>query len=119
MPRIREPVMRVRVALPGEFLGDVMGDLNTRRASIVEMQPGTDLQHIVAFVPQPELINYATDLRTMTEGRASFEAEFSHFQFWGNDDDASGGPGVRSPLKPIPPTLSAGAAAEPASDQLE
>ncbi len=53
--------MRVRVALPDEVLGDVMGDLNTRRASILEMQPGTDLQHIVAYVPQPELINYATD----------------------------------------------------------
>ena len=125
MPKIRESVMRVRATTPGEFLGDVMGDLHTRRGQIegleqfenVEPQPQADFYTVLAYVPRPELINYVTALRSLTQGRASFEMEFSHYQDWGSDDAPDDGAGVRSPLKPSPPTRSAGAAAQPPADE--
>jgi translation elongation factor EF-G len=119
MPKIRESVMRVRVTTPAEFLGDIMGDLNARRAQVEGMEepqaPG-QLYTVVACVLRRELFNYATDLRSMTQGRGSFEMEFSHYQDWGSDDAPDDGAGVPSPLKPSPPTRSASAAAQPPPD---
>ena len=109
--------MRLRVAGPAEFAGDVMGDVHTRRARKLEMQLSEDICTVVAYVPQPELMNYANDLHNMSQGRATYHTQFSHYQEWGSDDEAGGGAGVPSPLKPVPPTLSAGAAAEPSFDE--
>jgi translation elongation factor EF-G len=81
------------------------------------MQPSDNIYTVVAYVPQPELINYANDLHNMSQGRATYQMEFSRYQDWGSDDDTGGGVGVPSPLKPVPPTLSAGAAAEPPFDE--
>src|SRR5712691_13204530 len=122
MPKIRESVMRVRVTTPDEFLGDVMGDLNSRRGQVESVEPpptsnfAPEAYTVLAYVPQPELFNYATDLRTMTHGRGSFEMEFSHYQDSGGEDAPDDGTGVRSPLKPSPPTRSGGAAAQPPTD---
>ena len=118
MPKIRERIMRVRVSTPDEFLGHVMGDLHARRAQVEGMRPLStgNVYTVLAYVPETDLFNYPSDLRRMTQGRASFETEFSHYRDSGSDDAPDNGAGVRSPLKPSPPTRSAAAAAQPPTD---
>ena len=79
-PQVLEPIMRVEVVTPEEFLGDVMGDLNARRGQIQGMEPRANTQTIRATVPLSEMFGYATDLRSATQGRASYSMEFSHYQ---------------------------------------
>ncbi len=118
MPKIRERIMRVRVSTPDEFLGHVMGDLHARRAQVEGMRPLStgNVYTVLAYVPETDLFNYPLDLGQMTQGRASFEVDFSHYRDSGSDDAPDDGAGVRSPLKPSPPTRSATAAAKPPSD---
>ena len=79
-PVLLEPIMRVEVVVPDEYTGDVLGDLNARRAHIEGMEPRTGgLQAIRATVPLGEMFGYATDLRSMTQGRGTFTMEFSHY----------------------------------------
>ena len=78
-PVILEPIMRVEVTLPEEFLGDVIGDLNSRRGHVEGMDTRGSTRVIRAFVPLAELFGYATDLRSMTQGRASYSMELSHY----------------------------------------
>ena len=79
-PQILQPIMKVEVVTPEEFLGDVMGDITRRRGHL----QGTDLrgntQVVRAEVPLSEMFGYATDLRSMTQGRATYTMEFSHYQ---------------------------------------
>jgi elongation factor G len=75
-----EPVMEVEITVPDEFTGDVMGDLNTRRAQVHGMNPADGETTISANVPQSEMLRYATDLRAMTQGRGSYTMHFSHYQ---------------------------------------
>ncbi|RMF04596.1 MAG: elongation factor G [Chloroflexi bacterium] len=80
-PVLLEPVMKVEVTSPEEFTGDVMGDLSSRRGTIEGMEPragGTT--SIRSFVPLSEMFGYATDLRSRTQGRATFTMEFDHYQ---------------------------------------
>jgi elongation factor G len=79
-PQVLEPVMRVEVTTPDEFLGDVVGDLNRRRGQIQGMDPRGNTQTVRAQVPLAEMFGYATDLRSATQGRASYSMEFSHYQ---------------------------------------
>ncbi|MDP8924103.1 MAG: elongation factor G [Chloroflexota bacterium] len=79
-PQVLEPVMRVEVTTPDEFLGDVVGDLNRRRGHIQGMDPRGNTQTVRALVPLAEMFGYATDLRSATQGRASYSMEFSHYQ---------------------------------------
>ncbi len=118
MPKIRERIMRVRVSTPDEFLGDVMGDLHARRGQVEGMQSLStgNVYTVLAYVPETDLFNYTLDLGHMTQGRASCEMEFSHYRDSGGDDAPDNGAGVRSPLKPSPPTRSATAAAQPPAD---
>jgi elongation factor G len=78
-PVILEPIMRVEVTLPEEFLGDVIGDLNSRRGHVEGMDTRGSTRVIRAFVPLAEMFGYATDLRSMTQGRASYSMELSHY----------------------------------------
>ncbi len=78
-PVILEPVMRVEVITPEEFMGEVIGDLNSKRAQIEEMGDRANIKVIKAKVPLSEMFGYATQLRSMTQGRASYNMEFSHY----------------------------------------
>ncbi|WP_022799160.1 elongation factor G [Thermus islandicus] len=79
-PVILEPIMRVEVTTPEEYMGDVIGDLNSRRGQILGMEPRGNAQVIRAFVPLAEMFGYATDLRSKTQGRGSFVMFFDHYQ---------------------------------------
>jgi elongation factor G len=79
-PVLLEPIMRVDVFMPEEFMGDVMGDLSGRRGQILGME-GRATSHIVhAEVPLSAMFGYSTDLRSMTQGRANYSMEFHHYQ---------------------------------------
>jgi len=78
-PVIKEPIMLVNVIIPDEYMGDVMGDLNSRRGMIKEMEAVTGAQRITAYVPLSEMFGYATDLRSRTQGRGQYSMEPSHY----------------------------------------
>ncbi|HYI21024.1 MAG TPA: elongation factor G [Candidatus Limnocylindrales bacterium] len=78
-PAILEPIMRTEVTMPEEFMGDVIGDLNKRRGHIEGMENRSGTQVVRAFVPLAEMFGYVTELRSMTQGRASSSMEFSHY----------------------------------------
>jgi elongation factor G len=78
-PVVLEPMMEVEVTMPEEFMGDVIGDLNSRRGQIEGMDSRGSTQVVRAFVPLAEMFGYATDLRSMTQGRASYSMELSHY----------------------------------------
>ena len=71
--------MAVEVVTPEEYMGDVMGDLNSRRGKIEGMTPRKDAQVIKAHVPLSEMFGYATQMRSMTQGRALYSMQFSHY----------------------------------------
>jgi len=79
-PALLEPVMKVEVVLPDEYMGDIIGDLNSRRGRIEgqEARPGTQI--IKATVPLAEMFGYATDMRSRTQGRATYTMHFSHYE---------------------------------------
>ena len=77
---LQEPIMKVEVIVPEEFMGDVLGDLASRRAAIEGMEPRQNTQAIRAMVPLAELFGYATDLRSATQGRGVYTMEFHHYQ---------------------------------------
>jgi elongation factor G len=78
-PVILEPLMRVEVTMPEQFLGDVIGDLNARRGHVEAMESRGSTQVVRARVPLATMFGYATDLRSMTQGRASYSMELSHY----------------------------------------
>jgi elongation factor G len=78
-PVLLEPIMSVEVVTPEEFMGDVIGDLNRRRGRIEGMEPRGNTQVIRAFVPLAQMFGYATDLRSQTQGRATYTMQFDHY----------------------------------------
>jgi elongation factor G len=78
-PALLEPIMAVESITPEDYMGDVMGDLNSRRGQIQEMGDRGTAKFIKALVPLSEMFGYATDLRSMTQGRASYAMEFGHY----------------------------------------
>ncbi len=78
-PVLLEPVMKVEVVVPAEYMGEVMGDLNGRRGRIKGMEDRSGAKVIDADVPLAEMFGYATDLRSATQGRATFTMQFSHY----------------------------------------
>ncbi len=74
-----EPVVQVEVVLPEEYLGDVIGGLNSRRGKVSDMEPRSGAQIVRAEVPLSEMFGYATDLRSTTQGRATYSMHFSHY----------------------------------------
>jgi elongation factor G len=79
-PKLLEPMMAVEVTTPEDYLGDVMGNLNSRRGRIENMSPVGNAQVIKAVVPLSEMFGYATDLRSMTQGRADFTMQFDRYE---------------------------------------
>jgi elongation factor G len=79
-PALLEPIMRVEVTTPDEFMGDVIGDLNSKRGQVGDMDSRANVRVIHAAVPLSEMFGYATQLRGMTQGRASYSMEPSHYQ---------------------------------------
>jgi len=78
-PVLLEPIEDVEVVVPEEYMGDVMGDLNSRRGHILGMEPRAGAQVIRADVPLAQMFGYATDVRSMTQGRATYTMQFSHY----------------------------------------
>lgn len=79
-PSILEPIMAVEVVTPEEYMGDVMGDLNGRRGKVEGMEPRGNAQVVSAHVPLSEMFGYSTDLRSKTQGRATYTMQFSHYE---------------------------------------
>ncbi|KUO69923.1 MAG: elongation factor G [Clostridia bacterium BRH_c25] len=79
-PALLEPIMKVEVTVPEEYMGDVLGDINSRRGRIEGMDARNGAQVIRSFVPLSEMFGYATDLRSKTQGRAVYSMEMDHFE---------------------------------------
>jgi elongation factor G len=80
-PILLEPINKVEVLVPEDYMGDVMGDMNKRRGRILGMEPQEDgSQLIIAEAPHAELFEYAIDLRSMTQARGSFKMEFARYE---------------------------------------
>jgi len=79
-PVLLEPVMNIRITIPENFTGDIIGDLNTKRARVQGMNPGGGTNIIDAQVPQAEILRYTIDLKSITQGRGSYTVEFSHYE---------------------------------------
>src|SRR5215831_6198311 len=79
-PKLLEPVMSVEVVTPDDYLGDVMGDLNSRRGHVLGLEPRGNAQVITARVPLATMFGYATDLRSTTQGRATFTMQFDRYE---------------------------------------
>jgi len=77
---LKEPIMQVDVIVPEEYMGDVMGDLNSRRGQIQGMEARPGAQAIAAYVPLSEMFGYATDLRSKTQGRGQYTMQPSHYE---------------------------------------
>lgn len=79
-PAILEPIMKVEIVTPDDYMGDVIGDINSRRGRVEGMDPRGNAQTIRTFVPLSEMFGYATDLRSATQGRATYSMQFSHYE---------------------------------------
>jgi len=79
-PVLREPIMNAKITVPEANMGDIMGDLNTRRARVQGMDTEKGRSIVNAQVPLAEMQRYTTDLRSMTGGRGVFSMEFSHYE---------------------------------------
>jgi elongation factor G len=79
-PAILEPIMKVEVEVPEEYMGDVIGDLNRRRGQVNNMSDRAGNKIVDAFVPLSEMFGYSTDLRSNTQGRATYSMEFDHYE---------------------------------------
>lgn len=79
-PILLEPIMKVEVATPDQYQGDIIGDLNRRRGQIQNIEMKGDLVNVLAFVPLETMFGYATDVRSLSKGRASYSMEPSHFE---------------------------------------
>jgi elongation factor G len=121
-PVLMEPIMRVEVMAPTEYLGDVIGNLSSRRGQIQSQDDCDGMQRIDARVPLSQMFGYATDLRSRTRGRGTFAMQFAGYQPCDppENQDAADDSMVGAPRKPIP-TLrdSSVALPEPLGDDLQ
>jgi elongation factor G len=78
-PVLLEPTMQVEVVVPEQYLGDVIGDLNARRARVGHIEPRAGTQVVSCKVPLAEMFGYATDLRSLTQGRATYTMHFAKY----------------------------------------
>lgn len=77
---VLEPIMQVEVVIPEDYLGDILGDLNSRRGHILSMEQRNGTQIVRAYVPLASMFGYATDLRSLTQGRGTYTMQFSHYE---------------------------------------
>jgi elongation factor G len=78
-PVLLEPIMRLEISAPEESFGDVLADVNGRRGQVIGVEPRGKLQVIRALLPLAESFGYATDLRSLSQGRATYSLEFDHY----------------------------------------
>ena len=78
-PVLTEPIMKVVVITPSEYMGDIIGDINSRRGQIQGMEEQSGAEQITAFVPLANMFGYSTELRSRSQGRAQYSMEPSHF----------------------------------------
>ena len=79
-PVLLEPIMKIDITTPKDYMGDVIGDLNRRRGRIEQVDDKGMTQYIHGFVPLSEMFGYATSVRSLTQGRASYSMEPSHYE---------------------------------------
>jgi elongation factor G len=79
-PKLLEPIMKVEVVTPDDYMGDVIGDLNSRRGSVGGMDQRANARVIQAMVPLANMFGYVNTLRSMSQGRAQFTMEFDHYE---------------------------------------
>jgi elongation factor G len=79
-PVLLEPIVNMTITVPETFTGDIIGDLNTKRAHVLGMNPGNGVNIIEAQAPLSEVLRYAIDLRSITQGRGTFTTQFSHYE---------------------------------------
>ena len=79
-PVLLEPMVEMEIVTPGEFLGEIIGDLGTRRAQIRNIEGENDIQAVKAMIPLGETFAYTTALRSLSSGRASYSMEFKHYE---------------------------------------
>ena len=79
-PVILEPIMKVEIRVPDEYFGAIVGDVNSRRGIVMGAEPEGTVQVVNALVPLAEVFGYSTDLRSLSQGRASYSIEFDHYQ---------------------------------------
>jgi elongation factor G len=79
-PVLLEPIMSVEVVVPEDYMGQVVGDLNSRRGRIMGMENRAGAQVITSMVPLAQMFGYATDLRSATQGRATYTMTFDHYE---------------------------------------
>jgi elongation factor G len=80
-PALLEPIMDIEVIVPKEYMGDIIGDLNSKRGKIMGMEESSSgKQSIKAKIPQSEIFKYAINLRSITQGRGTFSLKFSHYE---------------------------------------
>jgi len=79
-PILLEPIMELEIVVPEEFTGEVIGDLNARRGRITGLEEGRGIRSLRGHVPLAETFGYATDLRSLTQGRGTFSMQFSHYE---------------------------------------
>ena len=78
-PVMLEPIQNIEIAVPSKFMGDIMGDLNSRRGRIVGSDTDGNYQIIKALVPLAEIMTYSTELKSLTGGEGGYKIEFSHY----------------------------------------
>jgi elongation factor G len=78
-PKLLEPIMKVEVITPEEYMGDIIGDLNSRRGQVQSMEPRANAQVIIANVPLAEMFGYVNNLRSLSQGRSQYSMVFSHY----------------------------------------
>ena len=79
-PKLLEPIMKVEIVVPEEYMGDVIGDVNSRRGRMEGMDANDGMQEIHSYIPLSEMFGYATDLRSKTQGRGTYSMEPSHYE---------------------------------------
>ena len=79
-PVILEPIMKVEVVIPEDYLGDIMGDITSRRGRVEGMEARGNTQMVKSMVPLSEMFGYATSLRSNTQGRGTFSMHFDHYE---------------------------------------
>ena len=79
-PVILEPIMKVKIIIPDEYMGDIISDINKKRGRVIGMESEGNNEKVIADIPLSEMFKYATDLRSMTQGRGSFSMEFEKYE---------------------------------------
>lgn len=79
-PILLEPIMKLEVKVPDDYMGDIIGDINKKRGRVLGMEPEDDMQKVIAEIPMSEIQRYSSDLKSMTQARGEFRMEFIRYE---------------------------------------